>query len=241
MEIENKRNKWKYAFAIVLVALIAGTIVEAAYYENILLPQVQNAGRDEGFWYVVDKLKDAGLEVNVEQNLDGSYDVHFSLPMKGMEFNAKLELHMTVQHYRDGELLSETFHAMTLTNYGLNWIEDKLSGIDAGGKWNLNATYIACSNSTDADFAADTSLDEEITTDGLSRASNSTPVSTGNGAWEFTVDFSVSGTNSTKLYGVYLDAYSGATLVAAENQGVGSQKNVADGDTLKVKCSGSVT
>lgn len=217
MENENVRNKWKYAFAIVLTVLIAGTIVEAAYYEGVLLPQAQKTGREEGFWYVVNKLKDAGLEVNVEALGDGTYNVRFVLPTKGMEFNAKLELHMLVEHYRDGELLSSTFHAMTLTNYGLNWIEDKLSGIDAGGKWNLNATYIACSNSTDTDFAADTSLDAEITTDGLSRATNSTPVSTGDGAWEFTVDFSVSGTNSTKLYGVYLDAHPGATLIAAEN------------------------
>lgn len=241
MEVENKRNKWKIAFTVILAVMLVATISEAVYYENILLPQVQKAGREEGFWFVVDKLKDAGLEVNVEALDDGTYNVHFSLPMKGLEFNAKFELHMLVEHYRNGELLSSTYHTMTLTNYGKNWMEDKLSGLDAGGKWNLNATYIACSNSTDTEFAADTSLDAEITTDGLSRATNSTPVSTGDGAWEFTVTYSVSGSNSTKLYGVFLDAYAGATLIAAENQGQENVKNVADGDTLKVKVSGSVS
>ena len=240
MEIETKRNKWKWAFAITLIVLLAGTIAEAAYYERVLLPQVQKQGREEGFWYVVDRLEDAGLEVSIEQLPDGSYNVRFVLPTKGMEFNAKLELHLIVDHYRDGVLLSSTFHTMTLTDYGKDWMEDKLSGLDAGGKWNCNATFIACSNSTDTDFASDTSLDEEITTDGLSRAEGSV-TNTGTGAWNVTNTFSVTDTNSTKLYGLCLDAYPGATLIAAENQGVANQKNLNGGDSLEIVAMGSVS
>lgn len=227
---------WKWAFAITLTALIGATVAEAFYYEGVVLPQILRQGREEGFWRVVNRLKDAGLTVTVEQLPDGSYNVRFALPTKGLAFEAKFELHMLVQHFRGDELLSETYHPMSLTTLGKNWISDKIRG----GNTNFmsNATYISVSNSSDSFNAAWTDLPAEITTDGLARATNST-TDTGDGTWSLIYAFSVSGTNSTKLYGVSYASSGG--LVAAEQQGVGSQKNVESGDTLKITISGTVS
>ena len=232
---EVKRNKWKYITAITFVVLILGVFGEAVYYESVIVPNALMAGREEGFWYVVNKLKGAGLEVTVEELPDGSYNVRFALPMKGMEFNAKFELHLTARHWRDGVLLSETYHAMSLTTLGKNWIEGILG--DAVGA--DVAKYIASSNSSDAFSAAWEAIPDEITTDGLARAAG-TYASTGDGTWNVTKPFSVTGTNSTKLYGLYY-ASTGDYLLAAEQQGVGSQKNVESGDTLEITVQGTVT
>jgi len=224
----------KIAVATSIIALLLLTGFGFVYMENMKAESLK-LGREEGFWYVVNKLKDAGLEVNVEQALDGSYNVHFSLPMKGLEFDAKFELHMTVRHLRDGKLLSETYHAMSLTTLGKNWIEGILGdavGVDV-------AKYIGSSNSSDAFSAAWSVLPDEITTDGLSRAGG-TYVSTGDGTWNVTKSFSVTGTNATKLYGLYY-ASTGSYLLAAEQQGVGSQKNVGSGDTLEITVQGTVS
>lgn len=223
---DGKQGRKTRIVSVVAIASIALILLSSFIYTQNATNKALMAGREEGFWYVVNRLKDAGLEVNVDQNLDGSYNVHFSLPMKGMEFNAKFELHMTVRHYRDGVLLSETYHAMSLTTLGKNWIEGILGdtvGADV-------AKYIGSSNSSDTFSAAWTVLPDEITTDGLSRAAG-TYASTGDGTWNCTKSFSVTGTNATKLYGLYY-ASTGSYLLAAEQQGEGAQKNLNSGDTL---------
>jgi len=224
----------KIAASILTVAML----LVVAFTYGYMQMQVKNAlteGREEGFWYVVNRLKDAGLEVNVEQALDGSYNVHFALPMKGLAFDAKFELHMTVAHWRGGKLLSETYHAMSLTTLGKNWIEGIL-GDSVGADV---AKYIASSNSSDTFSAAWSAIPDEITTDGLSRAAG-TYADTGDGTWNVTKSFSVSGTNATKLYGLYY-ASSGNYLLAAEQQGEGSQKNLNSGDTLEITVQGTVS
>lgn len=229
------RNKWEYGCAVLLAALVVSCLLEAYYYNSVLMPDVLKQGREEGFWYVVNRLKDAGLEVTVNQQPDGSYNVRFALPAKGLEFNAKLELHMLVKQYRDGIIISETYHALTLTDLGKDWIEDQLGDSPSTDP----AKWIGCSNSSDSVDTGWSVLPSEITTDGLSRAAG-TYVSTGTGAWNVTNSFSVSGANSTKLYGIY-HASTGDYLVAAEQQGVGNQKNVQAGDTLEITVQGSVT
>jgi len=136
------------------------------------------------------------------------------------------ELHMTVEQWRNGELVSRTTHPMTLTTLGKNWLE----GIIGNAVGADVAKYIACSNSSTAFSDAWSAIPSEITTDGLARAAG-TYASTGDGTWNVTKTFSVSGTNSTKLYGLYY-ASTGNYLLAAEQQGTSAQKNLLGGDTL---------
>jgi len=65
----------------------------------------------------------------------------------------------------------------------------------------------------------------------LARASG-TITDTGDGTANCSKTFTASATRSTKLYGYSYDSTGG--LIAAEQQGTGSQKNLIDGDTLKV-------
>ena len=137
-------------------------------------------------------------------------------------------------------LVSESYHAMTLTDFGKNWIADKISGASSTN-FMRNATWIGCSNASDSVSTSWTVLPSEITTDGLARAEG-TVTDTGTGTWTVVKSFSVTGTNSTKLYGLYLGDYSSYknTLVAAEQQGTSNQKNVNNGDTLEITITGSV-
>jgi len=152
--------------------------------------------------------------------------------------NPQIVFHMTVSQYRNGILISQTYHAMTNTLLGLNWTMIKLTGIDDSSTWGYNATYIACSNNTGAVSTAWTSIPDERTTDGLSRAAATMVYNLAAGAWNATVSFSVSGTNATCLYGYYYGSGVTATLIAAEQQGAGAMKNVVAGDTLVVRIQG---
>ncbi|PIV83460.1 MAG: hypothetical protein COW51_04355, partial [Candidatus Moranbacteria bacterium CG17_big_fil_post_rev_8_21_14_2_50_44_12] len=63
---------------------------------------------------------------------DGKYQIYVHFPtvegQAGM-LTVPFELHMTVEQWRNGELVSRTTHPMTLTTLGKNWIADKLGGI----------------------------------------------------------------------------------------------------------------
>jgi len=154
-----------------------------------------------------------------------------------MRYGSGLELHLTADHYRNGVLLSSSYHAMSNTNYGKNWTANKITGFN-NATWAYNATYIGCSNSTAAFDATWTALPSEITTSGLTRAA-ATMTYTGLGTWNATVTFTITATNSTRMYGYYIDSGASATLIAAEQQGDGNQKNVLEGDTLIVTIQGT--
>ena len=161
--------------------------------------------------------------------------LQLSLNIKEQGVNPKIEIHLLAQQYRDGKLISESYHAMTLTTAGKDWIADNL--FNSGGT-NVTqfAMYIGNSNSSDSFNAAWTSIPSEITANGLGRAL-ATWTDTGTGTGNLTKSFSVTGTDATKLYGLYSDTYANAplsTLVAAEQQGTGSQKNLVNGDTLAI-------
>lgn len=141
----------------------------------------------------------------------------------------KAEFHCEVVQMRNGILVSRTYHAGTLTTIGKNWIEDQLGDSPSTDP----AKWIACSNTTDSASAAWTELPDEITTDGLTRAAG-TYASTGDGTWNQTYTFSVTGTNSTVAYGLHWAASGDNNLLCGENQGAGSGKNVISGDTLAV-------
>jgi hypothetical protein len=133
-------------------------------------------------------------------------------------------------NYEDCQyLISQNYHAMTTVNQGLDWIEQQLFNTNETQK----ALYLACSNTTDSVSTAWTEIPDEITTDGLARALGAY-VSTGTGQANVSKTFSVSGTNSTRCYGVYYDSYTSTktSLVSAEQQGDGAQKNMVNGDSL---------
>jgi len=229
-------NKLKVAkisvVAIVIVVLVASNFAVYNYAANV--------GYNRAVLGLADALRQAGATVNVTDLGDGRYELHVHFPTASGhagELSVPFELHMTVEQWRNGELISKTYHAMSLTTLGKNWIADKLSGA-SGTYFAYNVTYISCSNSSSAFSAAWTDIPSEITTDGLARATGAI-TDTGDGTWNCTKTFSVTGTNSTKLYG-YSYASSGG-LIAAEQQGVGSQKNLVSGDTLKITIQGSIS
>jgi len=223
-------NKLKVAkislVAIGIVLLVASNFAVYNYASNL--------GYNSAVMSLADALKQAGATVNVTDLGDGRYELHVHFPTltgQAGELSVPFELHMTVEQWRNGELISRTYHAMNLTTLGKNWIADKLSG--ASGTYFLNnATYISCSNSSSAFSAAWTDIPAEITDGGLARASG-TITDTDTGTWNCTHTFTASATRSTKLYG-YSYASSGG-LIAAEQQGVGSQKNLVSGDTLRLR------
>ena len=228
-------NKLKIAkIGLVAIAVVALVVSQVAVYNYAL-----NMGYNNAVTSLALALRQAGATVNITDVGDGKYQIYVHFPtvegQAGM-LTVPFELHMTVEQWRKGELISRTYHAMTLTTLGKNWIADKLSGVNTN--FANNATYISCSNSSSAFDAAWADIPSEITTDGLARASGAI-TDTGTGTWNCTNTFSVTGTNSTKLYG-YSYASSGG-LVAAEQQGDANVKNVLSGDTLKVTIQGSIS
>lgn len=149
-------------------------------------------------------------------------------PLERQGLVTSFELHMLVQHFRDGKLISETYHPMTITNLGKDWVEQQLFNPNSAQK----AVYIGVSNDSSQVDPSWTALPNEITDGGLARAAG-TYTSTGVGAANITVTFYVTASRSTKLYGLYYSA-SGNTLVAAEQQGTANQKNLSPGDQLRV-------
>jgi len=133
-------------------------------------------------------------------------------------------------------LIQYSYHDGTLTTIGKNWIEDQLGDSPATDP----AKWISVSNTTQTPNATWTTNYEEITTDGLARAAG-TYADDGDGDWNQTKTFSVSGTNSTVCYGLHWAASGDNNLLCAENQGAGNRKNVNSGDTLAVTWQASVS
>jgi hypothetical protein len=157
-----------------------------------------------------------------------------SLPTEGPTV-LNIVVHTWVEQWRNGSLISSTYHPMSLTTSGKDWIADKLFN-SGGTNVTKYAMYIAVSASATVFSAAWTAIPSEITGSGLDRALASW-ADTGTGTGNLTKAFSVSGTKSTQLYGLYYDTYANApasTLVAAEQQGAGAVKNLLAGDTLTV-------
>lgn len=229
-------NKLKVAKIALAAVVIVGLLTAQVAVYNYAV----NVGYKSAVEALVDALRRAGATVDITDLGEGHYEVRVHFPtVEGQMgvISVPFELHMTVEQWRNGELISTTTHPMTLTNLGKNWIADKISGASSSGYTN-NATYISCSNSSLAVDVTWTNLPAEITTDGLARASG-TITDTGTGTWNCTYTFSVTGTNSTKLYG-YSYASAGG-LIAAEQQGEANQKNVQAGDTLKITIQGSIS
>ena len=160
--------------------------------------------------------------------------------VESTQFN--VTIHAWVKQYRAGKLVSETYHPMSLTDNGKDWIADKLFN-SGGTNVTQYAMYIGCSANTSTFDAAWTALPQEISGSGLDRAL-ATWADTGTGTGTLSKTFTANATVSTQLYGLYSDTYANAptsTLVAAEQQGAGAVKNLISGDTLAITVSVTVS
>lgn len=167
----------------------------------------------------------------------------------GMNFG--VEIHVDMYHYRITgytdypislrpdpilipiwTLIDHSHHAGTLTTLGQNWIEDQLG--DSPGT--DPAKWIGLSNDPGAPSAAWIVLPSEIVTNGMSRAAG-TYVDDGDGAWNITHTFSITGTQSAQLTGLYW-ASTGDYLLCADTF---TLVNAEDGDSLEIVWSEAVT
>jgi len=158
------------------------------------------------------------------------YNMQVSTSQYGMDLG--VEIHVDMYHYRDGVLLSHSHHPGTLTTLGQNWIEDQLGDTPATDP----AKWIGLSNDATGPSAAWIVLPAEITTNGLARAVG-TYVDDGNGSWNITKTFSVTGTQSCQLTGLYW-ALAGDFLLCADTF---TLVNAENGDSLEIVWSLSVT
>ncbi len=139
--------------------------------------------------------------------------------------NWGIEVHLEHSHYdRYGALLSRSFNPGNLTDYGANWIADVLG--DADGD---QGDYIGLTNTTNTYNDTWVVLDDEITTEGMTRAIGSY-VDTGTGTWNITNTFSITGSNSTQRAGLYHNV-AGSTLIATDTFAL---TNVENGDSLQI-------
>ena len=148
------------------------------------------------------------------------------------ETKFSVEIHVTMWHYREGILLDTSHHAGVLTTLGANWIEGQMGDTPGTDP----AKWIALSNDVGTPSAAWITIPVEITTNGLTRAPG-TYASTGDGTWTITKSFSVTGTQSCQLTGLYW-ALAGDVLLCADTF---TQVNAEDGDTLEIEWSLSVS
>lgn len=217
------KGKKKTALLSVLVAawlivtLVAGT--NMGY----------NVGFKAGYLHALTDIADkTGITFEWKDLGDGRYEItafyNGTLFAKGYS-----EIHLSLEHWRDGKLLSSEFGAGVLTTIGKNWIEQQLAASDGSQE----ALYCADSNdATDPPLAAWTILPSEIAANGLDRQTG-VYASTGDGAWNVTVTKSVTGTQSTQLWGLHwvVTDSSDDNLLAADSGP--AQKNCVSGDTLK--------
>lgn len=152
-----------------------------------------------------------------------SLSIESPIPQNGTVLG--LEFHVDMWHRRNGKLLAYSHHVGNLTNIGANFTKEKIS-YDSG---NLNATYIALSNSTDSPSATWTDLPAEITTGNMSRAQGSY-TDTGVGTWNVSYIFSPTETNSTRLVGLLWNT--GASVLLASD--TITPVNYENGDTLEI-------
>jgi hypothetical protein len=162
------------------------------------------------------------VDVSIENETDHCLNLNYSF-------------HLLVEHYRNGVLLSSTYHPLTIVDQGLTQLKLLAAQQNSSG-----LIYFSLSNDSSAVSTAWTILPNEITTDGLERA-NATYVNGATlGTWNMTHTFTVTGLNATKLYGVNYNSGTSLSLCAAEQQGISNQKNLGATDTLALTMMGTV-
>lgn len=222
--------------SIVCFLLFSAFFAGATFTVPTAYKQGYNKGYENALDYVKEALSQKGIVINWENLGNGKYELSVYL---GGQLIARAvpEVHLWIEHYRNGKLLTKEFGAGVLTTVGQDWIEKMLSGT-----LNSSQRALYCSDSNDA---TDPPLDSwnvlpsEITTNGLDRQTG-TYANTGVGTWNVTCTKSVTGTQSTQLWGLNWDSNDDTQALIAGDSGP-AQKNCVSGDTLKETWQVSVT
>lgn len=222
MNLKDLVTKKRLALSITIIAMLVTTLIVGTNMGY-------NVGFKTGYLQALTDITDkTGVTFEWTDLGDGRFQINAFYDDK-LIAKGTAETHCEVIQTRNGKVVSYSYHAGTLTTIGKNWIEDQLGDSPSTDP----AKWIACSNTTDSASDAWTELPDEITTDGLTRTA-ATYASTGDGKWNQTNTFSVTGTNSTVCYSLHHAASGDNNLVCAENQGAGNRKNVVNGDSLQV-------
>lgn len=214
------------------MAVTVSVLLSSLATSLVVVPSALQVGYEQGLTDMQNAMDQAGVYTSWELNGDGSYTIKVLGGNGAIAVEYVSRLDMVVEQYRDGKLIARSVHAMTVTNFGKDWVEQQLF---TDTNYTTNALFISTSNDETSVSTAWTILPNEITANGLERAEG-TYTSTGVGACNITKTFSVSDTQSCCLYGINAGAYDGYanSLIAAEQQGSGARKNLVAGDTLAV-------
>jgi hypothetical protein len=144
------------------------------------------------------------------------------------ELNSKYNVFMTLTS-KDGIIKSQSHNLVT--NLGLNYSASCIGNGTCGAAFN----YIAVGGNTSAQGVTDTTLANEFSTCGLTRATG-TYTATGIGTWSLTKVFSISATcNHVNSTGIFNASSTGTMLAEASF----TDTNVANGDSLNITWTGS--
>lgn len=223
----------KKIVGLFLIAIAVSSIVSFSLGGLLVANTVYTLGVNDGTQQtlsgVAQMLKEQGIDIAWSHNQDGSYTVQC---LKGgtMAYSTNIVFHAYADQYRNGKLIASSYHTMSVTNYGKDWVEQQLFSYT---NTTQKALYLSTSNNTGAFDAAWLVLPGEYTVDGLARATGSY-VSTGVGAANVSATFNVVATADTQLYGINADDYAthSNSLIAAEQQGAGAVKHFLNGDSL---------
>jgi len=218
MEMSKKKS---VLLTVLVVFMLAASLVAGVNLGH-------QAGKKEGYLQALSDVSEmTGLTFEWHDLGNGQYEI-LAYYEGGLYAKGKAEVHLWIEHYRDGGLLSQQYGAGTLTTIGKNWIEQQLAASDG----TQEALYCADSNNASAPDAAWTILPQEIAANGLDRQTGAY-TSTGDGTWNVTVTKSVTGTQSTQVWGLHwvVTDESDNNLLAADSGP--AQKNCVNGDTLK--------
>ena len=228
LELRVKITKWTAAKTIIVAVMLVGAFFFGA---TSTVPTAYRKGLQEGYVKALADVKELlgekGIAFSWEDVGDGKYLLSVSLNGQLLA-RAIAEVHLNIQHYRNGALLSDEWGAGVLTNIGKDWIEQQLGASDG----TQEALYEADSNDATEPLATWTILPTEITTNGLDRQTG-VYSSLGVGNWKVEVTKAVTGTQSTQLWGLHwiVTDNSDNNLLAADSGP--AQKNCVNGDTLK--------
>lgn len=214
---------------MIVLAAIIGLLCQTVFLTNMGYQVGQKEGFKAGYLRALSDVTDkTGITFEWRDLGDGRYEI-LAYYEGGLYAKGVAEVHLWIEHRRNGKLLSLEYGAGQLTTIGQDWLEQQISGtINASEQ----ALYLADSNDASAPSAAWTELPTEITSNGLERQTGAY-TSTGVGTWNVTKQKAVTGTQSTQLWGIHWKTYADApdnNLLAADSGP--SQKNCVDGDTL---------
>lgn len=220
----------KFVLKSVVVVALAFLVAFAGFAVGVTMtyPVAEKKGFKTGYLQALADVSDkTGLTFEWEDLGNGRYKI-VAYYEGGLVAEGVAEVHLWIVHTRNGKVLSSEFGAGTLTTIGKNWIEQQLAESDG----TQEALYCADSNDAGAPDVGWTELPTEIAANGLDRQDGSY-ASTGDGTWNVTVTKSVTGTQSTQLWGLHwvTTDESDNNLLAADSGP--AQKNCVDGDSLK--------